>query len=618
MPLDHEQQGRTINRRGLIVLGGTAVGLSVLGARLFHLQITEGRHYRTEAKRNQTDFEVLLPKRGAILDARGYKIADSIAEYDLVLLEEFNDLETARLEETLKQLNLDPETESLFTDRILSRHQRPLPMLRNISSEQLERLEFHRPKLPKFSIRQQVRRQYYHPSYTPITGYVGRADKADRAKTPHALLEEFRVGKAGIEAQYEEALQGKVGKQSLKVDVHGKRLQEIERTNSQAGANIQLHLHGDLQKYAMQRIAEHRSATAVVLDAFSGGVVALASHPFYDANEFKKSLSQKAWKALQEDPLKPLVNKAISGLYAPGSTFKPIVALAALRAGIQPETRHFCGGHVTVGNARFHCWKKHGHGHMDMHQAIAQSCDVWFYQTARQIGIEAIAEMARTLGLGNKSGLDLDNEKAGLVPDTAWKKQKFNEPFYPGEVMIHGIGQGFLLTTPLQLARAYASIINGGILPTPALGHRLQYDKENLNIQTAPARQVNIPRSHFRIVRDALIDAVNVPSGTAWRSRIGEDWGFDMAGKTGTTQVRRISRSERAAGIRKEDIDWHLRDHALFTGFAPVHDPRYVVAVLVEHGVSGGRSAAPIARDLFYRMAQIGMIASSSLTADKA
>lgn len=611
MPLDHEEQGRTISRRSLIVLGGAAAGFGILAGRLYHLQILQGDHYRAEAKRNQTDFEVLLPKRGAILDARGYPIADSLIEYDLVLIEEFNDLETAQLEETLTQLDLDSETESLFTDKILSRHQRPLPMLRNLSSKQLERLEFHRPKLPKFSIRQQIRRQYYKKSYTPITGYIARASKTDRAKTPHALLEEFRVGKTGIERQYEKFLQGTVGKQELKVNVHGKRLQEVQRTDSTAGFDVQLHIHGDLQDYAMKRIAEHRSAAAVVLDTSTGGVIALASHPFYDAEDFKSGISQDSWKTLLEDPLKPMVNKAISGLYAPGSTFKPIVALAALRAGIHPEAQHFCRGHVQVGNARFHCWKKHGHGKMNLHQAIAESCDVWFYQVARQIGIEAIAEMARELGLGMETGLDLEGANTGLVPDKAWKRKKYDAPFYPGEVMIHGIGQGFLLATPLQLARAYGCIANGGSLVTPMLGQRLRdTDGKFHNIPSTPARETNIPERHFRIVRDALNAAVNTRAGTAWRSQIDAGWGFAMAGKTGTTQVRRITRAERAAGIRKENIDWHLRDHGLFVGFASMDNPRYVVAAVVEHGVSGGKSAAPIARDLFYRMAQIGMIQS--------
>ena len=306
-----------------------------------------------------------------------------------------------------------------------------------------------------------------------------------------------------------------------------------------------------------------------------------------------------------------MVNKTISGLYAPGSTFKPIVALAALRAGIHPEAQHFCSGHVTVGNARFHCWKKHGHGKMNLHQAIAESCDVWFYQVARQIGIDAIATMARELGLGVKTGLDLEGESTGLVPDKAWKRKKYDAPFYPGEVMIHGIGQGFLLATPLQLARAYGCIANGGSLLTPMLGQRLRdQDGQFHNVAAPPAYETNIPKRHFQIVRNALNAVVNTRAGTAWRSRIAAEWGFDMAGKTGTTQVRRISRAERAAGIRKENIDWHLRDHGLFVGFASVDNSRYVVAAVVEHGGSGGKSAAPIARDLFYRMAQIGMIQS--------
>ncbi|NQY82604.1 MAG: penicillin-binding protein 2, partial [Alphaproteobacteria bacterium] len=540
MGSDHEQQEQTINRRGVIMLGGAFVGFGVLAARLFYLQIQQVEYYRTEAERNRTNLEILLPKRGAILDERGRKIADSIIEYDLYLLEKYSKLTAKQLTEVLSYLRLGQPSNSALLDLILTNNRRPLLLMRNISAEQLMRLEFHRAELPDFAIRKQVRRHYFMGSaLSPITGYVGRASESDRGDRSYALMEEYRLGKAGIERQYEDYLHGDTGTAAIKVDVYGERLQELDRTESRAGANLQLHVNTDLQEYTMQLLADHRSGAVVVLDALNGGVKALASYPFYDANEFKTKLLPERWHSLTNDPSKPMVNKTLAGVYSPGSTFKPIVALAALRAGIDPSKQHYCNGFMSLGNARFHCWKKQGHGYTNLQQAIIQSCDVWFYQTARQLGIAKIAKMARELGLGALSGIDLENEKDGLIPDAEWKRKTLNAPFYPGEIVIYGIGHGFILSTPLQLARAYASFINGGYLLTPQLAHRVQQSNHAFKDLSSPTpHKIAVPEAHLHIVREALINAVNTPRGTAWRSRLNKDLGFAMAGKTGTTQVR--------------------------------------------------------------------------------
>lgn len=611
MSFDFESYDHTFRRRTLLALGGGLLGLGVLAGRLFHLQIQGHENYRRDAKLNQIDRQILLPKRGAILDAQGARIADSIFEYDLYLHEKYNKLEAGKIQALLGHLHLGEEELSRLLDHVLTDSHRPLLLHRNLNQQQLVRIEYHRPNLPNYRLHRQMRRYYFMGNaLSPITGYVGKADLNDSEGRPYALMEEYRLGKAGIERQYDQYLHGHIGEAEIKVNVHGKHLQELDRAESKAGDDLRLHIHAELQEFAMQRLVEHHSGAVVVLDAMTGGIVTLASYPSYDANQFKTTLSAKQWREINDNPFKPLVNKAISGLYAPGSTFKPIVALAALREGISPQTRHLCRGSLSLGNARFHCWKKHGHGNVDMKEALVQSCDVWFYQTAQQLGIDKIAKMAKDLGFGETSGIDLENEKAGLIPDKAWKRTTFDAPFYPGEVIIHGIGQGFTLSTPLQIARAYGSFINGGILHHPKIGDRIvpQDKQADQILLSASSPKLNIPDAHMAFVRGALIDAVNVSHGTAWRSRLPKKTGFGMAGKTGTTQIRRITKAERLTGIRKKNIAWKLRDHALFAGFAPIDHPRFVITVVVEHGVSGSRSAAPIARDVFAKMGEIGLI----------
>jgi len=334
----------------------------------------------------------------------------------------------------------------------------------------------------------------------------------------------------------------------------------------------------------------------VLLDVLTGDVLALASCPGFDPSAFNRGLKHREWQALISDPKAPLTNKAIAGLYAPGSTFKPVTALAALQAGaITAETRVSCGGHMGLGNARFHCWKRGGHGTLNLRGALSHSCDVYFYEAARRCGVDNISAMAHRLGLGEASGLGLSGERLGVMPTQAWKLATIGVPWQKGETLIAGIGQGFVLASPLQLAVMTARIASGGLKVTPRLIDRVK-PKGEIELASNPAVSLGLNPQHLRVVQDGLIDVV--ARGTAQRSAIREA-GMEMAGKTGTSQVRRISKAERAAGvIRNEDLPWERRDHALFIGYAPVHAPRYAVAVLVEHGGGGSAVAAPIARDI--------------------
>jgi penicillin-binding protein 2 len=353
-----------------------------------------------------------------------------------------------------------------------------------------------------------------------------------------------------------------------------------------------------LQNFVHQRLVGERSASAVIMDIHGGEVLALASVPSYDPNAFNYGLSSEAWHRLITDPLSPLTNKAIAGLYSPGSTFKMIVALAALEAGVAPDYQGYCPGFMKLGNAKFHCWKRHGHGKIDMFNAIKQSCDVYIYDIARRAGIDRISAMAKRFGLGAPVGVDLPGERGGLVPTREWKLATIGERWQGGETLITAIGQGFVLASPLQLAVMTARLANGGRAVTP---HLLRGFRDQLAQDSAPEpafETLGIPDAHLAFIRKAMDAVTNHRRGTAYRRRI-EREGWEMAGKTGTSQVRRITLRERAAGVKKnKDLPWRFRDHALFVAFAPVHQPRYCCAVVVEHGGGGSTIAAPIVRDI--------------------
>jgi penicillin-binding protein 2 len=480
----------------------------------------------------------------------------------------------------------------------------PVTIRENLDWNDVARIEVHAPDLPGITIDVGQSRIYPEAErLAHVLGYVAAVSEEELVDgggaDPLLGLPDFRIGKDGIEKVYDLRLRGTAGNSQVEVNALGRVIQELEREEGLSGEDIRLTVDSHLQEVATQRLSGQKSAAAVVMDVRDGDILAMASTPAFDPNEFAMGHSSTSWKSLVRDPLAPLTNKAISGTYSPGSTFKMIVALAALDGGVLSSDHTVtCYGSTTLGNAKFHCWKKYGHGKLDMVQGLQQSCDVYFYDVARKVGIDRIAAMARRFGFGEALGIDLPGERDGLVPTREWKRAVTGVPWQQGETLIVGIGQGFLLSTPLQLAVMASRIANGGRAVTPRLMRSAGGAEDAISAVDFP--RIGVSDAALRIVRLGMERVVNSPRGTAFRSRIREK-GMEMAGKTGTSQVRRISKRERDTRVLKNDErPWRERDHALFVGFAPVRNPRYAAAVIVEHGGSGSKAAAPVARDLLH------------------
>ncbi len=603
MPLrqhnEEQIRARGLTRRAL-VLGGLQLGLlGLLGGRLYQLQVVEGDRFSLLAEENRVNMRLLVPPRGRIVDRFGEDLAFNRSNYKIMLVrEQVQDLEaTLAFIESIAPLD-EAERKRLARDLKRSRAFVPVMVAENLSWDQVSRVEVSAPELPGIEIDVGQTRIYpLGESMAHLLGYVGPVSERELkgSSDPLMQLPDFRIGKNGLEKQYDGRLRGRAGSLQYEVNAYGRTIRELARNGGVPGKDLVLSIDSRLQRFAHERLAGETAASAVLIDVRNGDLLALASVPTFDPMSFVLGLSGSEWRRLIGDPLKPLSNRSVSGIYAPGSTFKMLVALAALEAGISPGKTVYCPGHYKLGKARFHCWRRHGHGRMDMVASIKNSCDVYFYETSRRVGIDAIAAMARKLGLGALTGLDLPGERAGLIPTKAWKRQNFDEAWQVGETLVSAIGQGFVSTTPLQLAVMTARLVNGGKAVTPRLlrGHR-----GDAVIVEPAFEALGIPERHLAIVREGMDRVVNDPRGTAHRARIDEP-GWAMGGKTGTSQVRRITMAERARGVtRNEDLPWHRRDHALFVGYAPVDEPRYACAVIVDHGGGGSKAAAPIARDL--------------------
>ncbi|MBL8658353.1 MAG: penicillin-binding protein 2 [Rhodospirillales bacterium] len=597
MSRDGDRQ-RLFTRRALLMACGQSALLSVLGGRLYYLQIVEADHYATLADDNRINLRLLPPPRGRINDRRGRPLAVNRQNYRAVLIAE----QIGNVEDVLDVLGRVIAVSEADRQRILNEVRRkrkfvPVTAREDLAWDEVARIAVNAPDLPGVAVEEGQSRVYPHgPDFAHVLGYVAAVSEGELTGDPLLELPGFRTGKSGIEQSCDLILRGKAGRSQVEVNAIGRVIRELKHEDGEPGADINLSLDLDLQRLSGERLGDE-SGAVVLLDVLSGEVLALASNPAFDPNAFNRGLSVGAWRALISDPKAPLTNKAISGLYAPGSTFKPVTALAALRDGdITPETKVTCYGRTRLGDATFHCWKRGGHGVMNLQSAIAESCDVYFYEAARRCGIDKIAAMASRLGLGAPTGIELAAERGGVVPSRDWKLANLGVPWQKGETLIAGIGQGFVLTTPLQLAVMTARIAGGGDRIVPRLIDVVAARQE----VPTEVRSLGLDPQHLELVRDGMAGVMTGPRGTARHAAIREP-GMKMAGKTGTAQVRRITRAERDAGvIRNEDLPWRRRDHALFIGFAPVQAPRYAVAVVVEHGGSGSAAAAPIASDILY------------------
>ncbi len=606
MLVDSERH-KLFSRRAALIVGGKAVLLSALSARMYYLQVIESDRYRTLAEENRINLRLLPPPRGRIIDRFGVPMADNQQNYRVLL----NAKDAKDIEGTLDVLGTIIPLSPGERRRILREIERnsryvPATVRENLDWDEVARIEVNAPDLPGVNIDVGQSRFYPYGAYTAhVLGYVAAVSPEEVGGDPLLELPGFRIGKAGIEKIHDLRLRGTGGSSQVEVNAFGHVIRELTRQDGQAGEEVALTIDLELQNMTTRRFGE-QSGAAVVMDAHNGDILAMSSTPGFDPNAFNQGLTDEEWRTLSTNPKAPLTNKAVSGQFSPGSTFKMMVLLAALEKGIiTPENRFFCTGKMKLGDATFHCWKKHGHGWMDAFNGVMQSCDVYFYEIAKRTGIDPIAAMARRFGFGDVLNLDLPGEQPGLVPNREWKKKTMNAPWHQGETVVTGIGQGYLLATPLQMAVMMARLVNGGFAVTPRLTRpSLKAETEETVNKTTPAEpgpafeSIGLLPAHLKLIRQAMEGVANNPLGTAYRARIRKAK-LAMGGKTGTVQVRRITKTEREQGIKKnKDLPWRERDHAMFIGFAPVDSPRYVVSVVVEHGGGGATVAAPIARDI--------------------
>jgi penicillin-binding protein 2 len=597
-----------LTRRAAIFAGGQAALLATLAGRMYYLQVVQADRYAMLADENRISIRLVAPPRGRILDRFGAVLADNRPTYRVVLVaEQAGDIQsTLRAVGTLIPVS-DTDRRRVLRDIRRKHSFVPVMIREDLSWEEMARIEVNTLELPGVSIEQgRIRHYPFGETAAHALGYVAPVSEKELSEmgTDDPLLElpDFRIGKSGIEKAYDLQLRGSAGTSQVEVNAFGRVVRELAREDGIPGKETVLSIDMALQDFAARRCAVEKSVACVLMDAWTGDVLAMVSSPGYDPSAFAAGLSMAQWVELRDDPRNPLSNKAISGAYAPGSTFKPMVALAGLEAAvITPDTIVVCPGYFDLGNTQFHCWKKGGHGAMDLHNGIKHSCDVYFFEVAKRLGIDRIAGMAKRFGLGAPLGIDIPGEKAGLIPTSEWKLGATGVKWQQGETISAGIGQSYVSATPLQLATMAARLVTGRAVVPKLL--------REAGVMTAEGRgkpadfpAVKVSQRDLRLVLDGMNAVVNEQGGTAYAARITEP-GMQMGGKSGTSQVRHISKHEREHGLRKiKDVPWKERDHALFISFAPVSAPRYVCAVIVEHGgeTGGGGSAvaAPICRDV--------------------
>ncbi len=586
----NKEKNYILSRRLAWIIAVNLLAFAVLAARLYFLQVYEADKYKMLSDENRISTRFLLAPRGTIYDRNGDVIAKNDQNFQALIIAE----QTPDINETLERFKQivplsEDEEKKVVSDIKNKRRFIPVKLKDNLSWDEVSAILLHAPDLPGVEITEGLSRKYpMSDLYAHVLGYVGPVSEADRKDNPLYMVPGFKIGKSGLERSMDYKLQGKSGTVKLEVNAYGRVMKEIERDPGEQGDSLTLTVDSRLQKAAYEAFGNH-SGAAVVLDVRTGEILAMVSTPAFDPNLFTNGISYKQWNELLNNERSPLIDKAVSGQYSPGSTFKIVVALAALEAGIiDADTRFYCSGSTEIGNIRFHCWNHYGHGSLNVVKALKYSCDIFFYEAALRVGVDKIREMALKLGLGEVLNVGLDNEKGGLIPSKSWKKAKYGTQWAPGDSANTGIGQGYVLVTPMQLVTMLARVVNGGYAVTPTFIKPSKKDLEQI-------KRLKIARRHIELVKEGMYEVVNGAGGTAKKAKFNLD-GVRMGGKTGTTQVRRISIKERRTGvIRDEYLPWKLRNHAWFMGFTPVDNPRYAVAVIVEHGSSGSGVAAPIA-----------------------
>jgi penicillin-binding protein 2 len=588
---DHFAESRLFNRRTIWSLFFIGILISITLARLVYLQVYNHKHYTTLSQDNRLKLKPIPPTRGLIYDRNKTVLAENLPSYRLEITpEQVKDMD-ALLKQLKQIINIRDDQLKQFRRHV--KRKRPfdsIPLRFRLTDEEVARIAAIQHRLPGVQIIAGLSRQYpFGNSFAHVIGYVGRLDERDLRNldaTNYSVT--THTGKIGIEKQYESLLHGTVGYQQVETNAQGRILRVIQRTSPVPGEDIHLTLDAPLQAVAEQALEKYNGAI-VVMNPQNGEILALVSKPGFDPNDFVNGIESAKYKALRDNDSQPLYNRALLGRYPPGSTLKPFLGLAGLKYGVVHEhLEQFCPGfYMLPGEERkFRDWKRSGHGTVNLDDAITQSCDVYFYDLALNLGIDRITPFLQAFGVGSKTGIDMPIENAGLLPSRQWKRAKKGQPWFPGETLNTGIGQGFVLTTPLQLATATAMLVNRGKVVIPHLLKKKNPGEAN---RDAPPLLKSVSKRHWDYIIKAMVHVVHGTRGTARRIK---QKGYKIAGKTGTAQVFGLKQEE---DYEEENIALKLRDHALFIAFAPVKKPRIVVSVVVENGGSGGAVAAPIA-----------------------
>jgi len=574
--------------------------------RLFYLQISENIKWRSLSDKNRLREWKMPPQRGIIEDYFGEKIAKNSQVFQLHMIPE----DVPNLEELFfrlsKIIDFNERKKSNLIKRLKKRKPwEPIIISDNLSWSEFSRLNLFLHETPGIKPVVSIARKYIEDgSFSHIIGYVSAVSVKDLENS--ALLRKINIpglktGKNGLEKSLNEDMIGKPGLQRFEVNAYGKRIKELKFVEGTAGKNYRTTLDIDVQKFTSELLKD-KSGSICVMDIYTGDIIAMVSSPTFDANKFVHGIDTKDWQDLINDDKKPLINKSIAGLYPPGSTIKPLVALSALENDvISPNTTTECKGVIELYGHTYHCWKEKGHGFLRLREGIKQSCDIYFYEVARRLGVDRLAETANKFGLGNKVLDILDEERTGLVPSTKWKLKNIGRGWLLGETLLAGIGQGYFQVTPIQLCLMTAQLANGGYKIKP----KIIYNEQALQSTTDASReqfgQLYRNQENVKFVLDAQFGATNEPMGTSYRSRhVKPEYIF--AGKTGTSQIRSITEEERELKIKQKDLPYKRRDHALFTAFAPYKNPRYAFSVVIEHGGAGSSAAAPLAKKVIKKV----------------
>ncbi len=615
-------KSKLISRRMfLLTISKAVIVVGVLG-RLISLQINESSKYKTLSDKNRFREWKLAPERGIIKDYFNAEIASNRQVYQIHLIPE----NSQSIEEVFFRLKtiLNISDKKIFSLKRKIAKQKPWEPI--IISENLKWSEFSRINLFLHELQGiepivSVARTYKDSSSAHILGYVSQLsvkDLKNRKYLKDISVPGMTVGKTGLERRLDEKILGEVGFQRYEVNAFGKRIKQIKVEPGKAGESYKTTLDLEVQRYVTEILGD-KAASVCVMDIYNGDIVSLVSSPSYDPNAFVHGIDQTYWKSLTSNERKPLINKAISGLYPPGSTIKTLVALSALENKIiRPLDTFRCKGKIELFGEKFHCWKKKGHGVMNMRSGIKRSCDVYFYEVARRLGVDRLSETAKKFGLGKKVLKDFSEERSGVVPNTSWKKKYIGQNWYLGETLHSGIGQGYFQSTPIQLCLMTAQIANGGFEIKP----RILFDRKKNNLkdylnfknenpgQPLPAdllisnfdlKPLFNNQENIKTIKDAMYSSSNEPGGTSYASRL-EDKRFTFAGKTGSSQIKKFTEQQREAEVKQEQLKYKDRDHALFIAFAPVSDPKYAISVVVEHGGTGSKAAAPIAKKVIKKV----------------